>query len=199
MTTYAYLRVSTDKQDYDNQRTGILTYCQQHNLHIDKEIVDDGVSGTTSPEERKLGKILQHIKKDDTIICSELSRLGRKLFMIMKILEHCMNVGATVYTVKEQYILGNTLESTILAFAFGLSAEIERNLISARTREALAHKKSTGIKLGRPKGSPNKYSKLTPKHDTIKQLLKTGISRNTIAKKLNVSFGTINRYIKEKL
>ena len=199
MTTYAYLRVSTDKQDYDNQRTGILTYCQQHNLHIDKEIVDDGVSGTTSPEERKLGKILQHIKKDDTIICSELSRLGRKLFMIMKILEHCMNVGATVYTVKEQYILGNTLESTILAFAFGLSAEIERNLISARTREALAHKKSTGIKLGRPKGSPNKYSKLTPKHDTIKQLLKTGISRNTIAKKLNVSFGTINQKKKKKL
>ena len=199
MTTYAYLRVSTDKQDYDNQRTGILNYCQQHNIHIDKEIVDDGVSGTKSPETRKLGKILKHIQKGDIIICSELSRLGRKLFMIMKILEHCMNTGATVYTVKEHYTLGDTLESTILAFAFGLSAEIERNLISARTKEALAHKKLTGTKLGRPKGSLNKNNKLTPQKNRIKELIKSGTSRNNIAKKLHVSFATIDKFIKRNL
>ena len=170
MTIYAYLRVSTDKQDYENQRTGILNYCKEHHLHIDKEILDNGVSGTKEPENRKLGKILKRIKKNDIIVCSELSRLGRKLFMIMKILEHCMKIGANVYTVKEQYALGDNLESTILAFAFSLSAEIERKLISERTKEALAHKKAEGIKLGRPKGSTNQSPKHKKKRTSTKTL-----------------------------
>lgn len=138
---YAYLRVSTDKQDYENQRLGIVQFCEKRNWIIDKEIVDDGISGAKEPEERKLGKILRKIKSGDIIVCSELSRLGRKLFMIMRILEHCMKVGAKVYTVKENYELGDNIQSKVLAFAFGLSAEIERKLISERTKESLQRKK----------------------------------------------------------
>ena len=193
---YGYIRVSTDKQDCRNQKIGIENKAQQLGIKIDKYIEDNGISGTKEPNKRALGTCLKLLKKDDVLICSELSRLGRKLFMIMRILEHCMNVGAKLYTVKDNYVLGDNLESKVLAFAFGLSAEIERNLISQRTKEALTRLKNEGKHVGRISGSKNKLLKLSGKAEDIQKLLKGGIPKTKIAKKLKVSFPTLNRYIK---
>lgn len=110
---------------------------KKKSLKIDSWI-EETISGTLTPEKRELGNLLSHIKKDDLIICSELSRLGRSLFMIMSILNLIMEKGARIWTIKDNYQLGDDIQSKVLAFAFGLSAEIERNLISQRTKEALA-------------------------------------------------------------
>lgn len=141
---YGYIRVSTDHQDCENQKLGIETKAASLNLSVDKYIKDAGISGTKEPENRALGGCLKKLKSGDVIICSELSRLGRKLFMVMRILEHCMRTGACVYTVKDGYVLGDNIQSKVLAFAFGLSAEIERDLISQRTKEALAVRRAAG-------------------------------------------------------
>lgn len=196
---YGYIRVSTDKQDCANQKLGIEAKANALGLHIDKYIEDDGISGTKEPEKRALGKLLHIINKNDIIICSELSRLGRKLFMIMRILEHCMKIGARVYTVKDNYELGDNIQSKVLAFAFALSAEIERDLISQRTREALANIKASGRKLGRAFGCKNKSHKLDGKFYIIKKLKESGLSNRKIAKKLKVSSTTINYYIKAQI
>ena len=132
MTVYAYLRVSTDTQDTENQRIGVNNKARALGLTIDKYIIDDGVSGTKEPEKRALGGILRKLKAGDIIICSEISRLGRKLFMIMEILQKCMNCGAKLYTVKDNYELGDNIQSKCLAFAFGLSAEIERDFFAVK-------------------------------------------------------------------
>lgn len=195
---YGYVRVSTDKQDCENQKLGIEQKASQLGFAIEKYIEDEGVSGTKEPEERHLGKILKKIQTGDVIICSELSRLGRKLFMIMRILEHCMKCGAKVYTVKDNYELGDDLVSKVLAFSFGLSAEIERNLISQRTKEALARRKLSGKYIGRKKGSKNLHSKLEGKENQIKKFLNKKISKSIIAKNLKVSIPTLNKYIIEK-
>ena len=140
---YGYIRVSSDKQTVENQRFEIKNFCDNQNIKIDGWI-EETISGTKAYNKRELGKLLNKVQKDDLIICAELSRLGRNLFMIMEILNIC--------TIKDNYKLGEDIQSKVLAFAFGLSAEIERNLISQRTKEALARKKIEGVILGRPKG-----------------------------------------------
>lgn len=150
---YAYLRVSTGKQDGENQRVGIDAFAKSRGMVIDEYIDDEGKSGTLEPEKRELGKLLAKLKPGDVLIAGEISRLGRSLFMVMRILEYCMNNGIKVYTVKDNYELGDNITSKVLAFAFGLSAEIEREMISRRTKEALAKKKKEGVHLGRIKGS----------------------------------------------
>ena len=145
---YGYIRVSTDRQTVENQRYEIKRFCQENNLQVDKWI-SETISGAKEVDKRRLGKLLKGVRKDDIIICSEISRLGRSLFMIMSVLNHCMEIGAKVWTIKDNYRLGDDITSKVLAFAFGISAEIERKLISQRTREALARKKSEGIKLGK--------------------------------------------------
>lgn len=192
---YAYLRVSTDTQDTENQRTGVDAKARALGLTIDKYIVDDGISGTKEPEKRALGGLLRKITCGDIIICSELSRLGRKLFMIMGILEHCMKVGAKVYTVKDNYELGDNIQSKVLAFAFALSAEIERDLISQRTKEAMARRRACGLYTGRKPGAKNLRHKLDGKENLIKSMLSKGCSRRQIAKKLKVSPTTINTFL----
>ena len=145
--------------------------------------------------------LLRRIKKNDLIVCAELSRLGRNLFMIMEILNVCMGKECRVWTIKDNYRLGEDIQSKVLAFAFGLSAEIERNLIAQRTKEALARKKAEGVKLGRPKGkknSPDKY-KLSGKETLIKELLFAGMPKYHIASLCKVSRNTLSRYIKEKI
>ena len=192
---YGYIRVSTDHQDCENQKLGIETKARSLGLTIDKYIEDAGISGTKEPEKRALGGCLKKLKPGDVIICSELSRLGRKLFMVMRILEHCMRVGACVYTVKDGYVLGDNIQSKVLAFAFGLSAEIERDLISQRTKEALAVRRASGQKLGREKGSKNKKHKLDGPAEIITKMLKNKIPKTRIAKKLKVSVSTIYKYL----
>ena len=197
MTVYGYLRVSTDKQDCENQKIGVEDLARARGLPIENWIIDDGVSGIKEPEKRKLGKLLKRIKSGDVIICSELSRLGRRLFMVISILEHCMKIGAKVLTVKDGYELGDNVQSKILAFAFGLVAELEREMISKRTKEALQRRKMNGQAIGRQKGAKNKRHVLDGKEDKIIALLNAGVSKTKIAKNLKISSGTLYDFIKK--
>ena len=198
MTVYGYLRVSTDKQDCDNQKIGVEELARTRGLPIESWIIDDGVSGIKEPEKRKLGKLLKRIKSGDVIICSELSRLGRRLFMVISILEHCMKIGAKVLTVKDGYELGDNVQSKVLAFAFGLVAELEREMISKRTKEALQRRKANGKHLGRPLGSLNKKHALDGKEKEIKEMRRKGVPVTKIAKKLNVSHVTVYDFLKKR-
>ena len=196
---YGYIRVSSDKQTVENQRFEITNFCQKQSLVID-DWIEETISGTKTYNKRQLGGLLKKVGQDDIIICSELSRLGRNLFMIMEILNICMTKGCRVWTIKDNYRLGDDIQSKVLAFAFGLSAEIERNLISQRTKEALARKKAEGVVLGRPKGrksSPDKY-KLSGKEVLISELLKNGTSQRKIAKLCKVDRNTLSRFIKAR-
>lgn len=198
--TYGYIRVSSDKQTVENQRFEINKFCERENICIGGWI-EETISGTKSYNKRELGRLLKKVNKGDTIICSELSRLGRNLFMIMEILNICMTKECRVWTIKDNYRLGDDIQSKVLAFAFGLSAEIERNLISQRTKEALARKKAEGVVLGRPKGrksDPDKY-KLSSKATLITELLRNGTSKRRIAKICKVDRNTLHRFIKRGL
>jgi DNA invertase Pin-like site-specific DNA recombinase len=163
---------------------------------VDKWI-EETISGTKTVGERKLGKLLKRMKRSDVLICSELSRLGRNLLMIMGILNECMNRDIQVWTIKDNYRLGSDINSKVLAFAFGLSAEIERNLISQRTKEALARRRAEGVVLGRPKGSKSKVKKLTGKEAEIKALLDRKVSKSAIARILGVHRLTVSVFVKE--
>ena len=192
---YGYIRVSTDTQTIRNQEFEITRFCQSHGLSIDGWI-EETISGQQAYNKRALGDLLKRVNKGDLIICTELSRLGRSLFMIMEILNTCMNKGCQVWSVKEGYRLGDDIQSKVLAFAFGLSAEIERKLISERTREALARKKAEGIRLGRPQGSHNRAYKLDKNAAYIERLLEKNTSLYQIAKSCGVSINTLSRWLK---
>ena len=195
---YGYIRVSSDKQTVENQRFEISNFCEKNSLTIDVW-VEETISGMTRVENRKLGKLLKRMKKGDVLICSELSRLGRNLLMIMGVLNECMNRDIQVWTIKDNYRLGSDINSKVLAFAFGLSAEIERNLISQRTKEALARKKAEGVVLGRPKGSKSAKTKLTGQEKKIKELLDKRVSYSAIGRILGVHRLTVSSFVKERL
>ncbi|EPD98883.1 MULTISPECIES: master DNA invertase Mpi family serine-type recombinase [Capnocytophaga] len=195
---YGYIRVSSDKQTVENQRFEISNFCEKNSLTIDVW-VEETISGMTRVENRKLGKLLKKMKKGDVLICSELSRLGRNLLMIMGVLNECMNRDIQVWTIKDNYRLGSDINSKVLAFAFGLSAEIERNLISQRTKEALARKKAEGVVLGRPKGSKSAKTKLTGQEKKIKELLDKRVSYSAIGRILGVHRLTVSSFVKERL
>lgn len=198
MANYSYIRVSSDKQTVENQRFEIKRYCKENGLKIDHWI-EETISGTQDIDKRELGKLLKRMKKDDILICSELSRLGRNLLMIMGILNECMNRDIQVWTIKDNYRLGSDINSKVLAFAFGLSAEIERNLISQRTKEALARKKAEGVVLGRPKGRKSSKVKLTGKELEIKKLLDKKVSKSAISRILGVHRLTVSKFIQENM
>lgn len=195
---YGYIRVSSDKQTVENQRFEINRFADEQGIIVNGWI-EETISGTKNYDKRKLGILLKRVNKDDLIICAELSRLGRNLFMIMEILYICMNKECRVWTIKDNYRLGDDIQSKVLAFAFGLSAEIERNLISQRTKEALARKRSEGILLGRPKGKKSTHVKLSGKEITIKTLLEQGLSKTKIAKIFKVDRMTVTKFIKEHI
>ena len=192
---YAYIRVSTDKQTVENQRFELQKFATEKGLVIDKW-VSEVVSGTRSAKERKLGVLLRRMKKGDTLILSEISRLGRNLMQIMSILHQCMARETRVLTVKERYELGNNINSQILAFAFGLSAQIERDLISQRTKEGLARRKAEGKKLGRAFGSRNSRYKLTGKEATIRSMLEAGASKAAVCRRFHCTYITLERHLK---
>ena len=192
---YGYIRVSTDKQTTENQRFEITKYAELKQLPIGSWI-EETISATKKLQDRKLGGLLNQMVKGDILIVSELSRLGRNLMQIMSILNRCMETEIQVFTIKENYELGNNINSKVLAFAFGLSAEIERNLISQRTKEALARKKAEGVILGRPKGSRSKTVKLTGKQEEIKKLLDKKISKSAIGRILGVHRLTVHDFMK---
>lgn len=197
---YGYIRVSSDKQTVENQRFEIKRFCKDKATEIDGWI-EETVSGTQQYSKRALGTLLSDIKKGDIIICSEISRLGRSVFMIMEILNICLTKGCQVWTIKDNYRLGDDIQSKVLAFAFGLAAEIERQLISQRTKEALARKKADGIALGRPKGIKTREEKfkLFPLKEPISRDLRSGMSQRKIAQKYGIDRSTLNRFIRRFL
>lgn len=195
---YGYIRVSTDHQSVENQRFEILQFCAQQPqpLLVDGWI-EETISGTKNYDKRALGRLLRRVRKGDLIICAELSRLGRNLLMIMEILNVCMRKECRVWAVKGDYRLGDDIQSKVLAFAFGLSAEIERNLISQRTKEALARKKVEGAMLGRPRGrkTAHEHHPLYAQRHKIEAMLLQGLSKSEIARRCKVNRKTLTRYL----
>jgi len=194
---YGYVRVSTDKQMTDNQRFEIARYCEKNSIAVDSWI-EETVSGIKDVNKRKLGLLLKDVKKGDLIIMSELSRLGRSLFMIISILQQLLEKGVQVWTIKDNFKLGNDIQSKMLAFAFGMCAEIERDLISQRTKEALGRKVAEGITLGRPVGRKSSRLKLTGKEDEICRLRKEGLGKLAISRIFNVNRMTVDKFMREK-
>jgi DNA invertase Pin-like site-specific DNA recombinase len=192
---YAYIRVSTDTQTVENQKFAIEEYSKENSLKINKWI-NETISGKIDFRERKLGKLVNSMKKGDTIICSEISRLGRDMLMLMSVLNECVNKEIKIVAIKGNYRLENNITSKIFAMAYGISSELEREFISQRTKDALARKKAVGIKLGRPKGGKNKNRKLLGKENEIRDLIKNDTKIIQIARTFNVDRSTIHRFVK---
>ena len=193
---YGYTRVSTELQNTENQKHEIQTFAKLQKIKVDKW-VDEVISSRKSLKERQLSKLLKHLKKWDILIASELSRLGRNLLEVMGILQSCLEKDCQIWTLKENYKLGADIQSKVLAFTFSLAAEIERQLISQRTKESLKRIKDEGKHLGRPHGFS--YKKLDSKKDKIKELLNKQVSKAEIARLLNCSWLTLHRYIQKSL
>ena len=189
-----YIRVSTSKQSYTHMEREMKEYAAKNGLVIDKW-VEETISSRKPLHKRKLGELLETIEEGSILIASEISRLGRSLMEVMEILQICLNKNCQVITIKENYHLGNDIQSQVLAFAFGLSAQIERQLISQRTQTAIDNKKAQGIKLGRPLGAESKRLKLSKNAKRIKDLLDKGASKNQIARIMGVQKMTLRRFI----
>lgn len=195
MSVIAYIRKSTDKQSFEHQEYEIEQYAQKHNLKIDRWI-EESISSRKELKKRQLGKLLEELQDGDVLIATEISRLGRSLLEVMGILQICLEKNCQVITIKENYNLGNDIQSKVLAFAFSLSSEIERNLISQRTKCSLETKKAAGIKLGRPFGAESKKLKLSKNTKRIRDLLDKKVSKNQIARIMGVQKITLRRFIK---
>lgn len=194
----AYLRVSTEKQFLENQREEILRFARKNNVTIDKWY-NETVSGSVSTKDRELAKLLKRMKPGDSLIVTEISRLSRTLLDIMNILSLCVKKQVVLYSTKEGYVFQDNINSKVLGFAFGLVAEIERNLISIRTKEALARRKQEGKPLGRRKGSITKMKILYENRYLVVKQLAEGKSHEAMAQHLGVSRSTVSRYIKAEL
>ena len=191
----AYIRVSSTQQIYEHMAREINDYAEQNGFKIDRW-VEETISSRKPLNKRKLGQLLEELKEGDTLICSELSRLSRSVPETFTILQTCLNKKCVVRAIKENYILGDDLQSQILAFCFGVSAQIERSMISSRTKCALANVKAKGGRLGRPPSAQNKKLKLSKNTKRIKDLLDKGVSKNQIAKIMEVQYMTLCRFIK---
>ena len=194
MKVFGYIRVSTDLQNCANQRFEIENFTKKHNIIID-EWVEETISSRKKLDERKLGKLLKRIQCNDVIITTEISRLGRNMLEVMGILQHCLEKECEIITIKENYHLGADIQSKVLAFAFSLASEIERQLISQRTKESLKRLKNEGKHLGRPYGFS--YKKLRKKHNKIKELLQKNVSKAEIARLMGCTWSTLHRYVKD--
>ena len=193
--TYAYIRVSTAEQSGSSQEYEIRNWALKQGVTIEKW-ERESVSGTVEPSKRKLGKLIKRMRPEDLLICTEISRLGRNMLMIMSILNDCAARGIRIHTIKDNFDLNNNINSKIIAFAFALAAEIERNLISQRTREALADRKAAGVILGRPKGSYKKKTIVLQDLPEIRQRLASGDTLLAIARDYCVHRNTLSNYLK---
>ena len=194
MANIGYIRVSSAKQTLEHQRFEIENFALKEGIKIDMW-VEEKISSRKALKNRKLGELLDNLQENDVLISCEISRLGRSLLEVMRILETCLNKNCQVWTIKENYRLGNDIQSKVLAFAFGLAAEIERKLISDRTKTSLANIKAQGKKLGRPFTAESKKLKLSKNSRRIRKLLEKGISKSEIARILGVGRGTLRRYL----
>ena len=192
MSIYAYVRVSTEMQTLENQEFEIRQWCINNNVTVD-QWVSESVSGTVPWESRKIGEMLRGMQSGDRLICTEISRLGRSLLMVMAILNYCSSNGIKIQTIKDRFELSDSLNSKIIAFAFALASEIERNLISQRTREALAAKRAAGVKLGRPRGHTEKVRKVCIDRNAVEEMIADGVSLASVARRYGIHRNTLAR------
>lgn len=195
---YAYYRVSTDEQDYENQKSGVVRYCEYKGLEIDKEVVEEGVSGKIEYKKRKLGKLIKELKSGDLLIVSELSRLSRSMTDTFDMVKVLKDKGVNIYCVKENMEINDSALGLMIMSVFAFSAQIERERISQRTKEALAKKKAEGVHLGRPYGSRNKISKIDKDDYLVGVMVMQGVNFSEMARRIGVDRNTLRRYVKEK-
>ena len=176
---YAYIRVSTEMQNYASQEYEIRNYCLEKGIKVDKW-VSESISGTVKVEKRTLGKVIRKMDRGDMLICTEISRLGRNMLMIMSILNTCSAKGIYIHSIKDNFDLSDNINSKIIAFAFALAAEIERNLISQRTREALASRKK---------------EKICKYYEIIMEKHNEGVSFVKLAKQYKIHRNTLRKYL----
>ena len=193
MANYAYLRVSTEMQDVENQKLGILEYCNTRQL-APVEFVQETKSTRFSWEEREIGKILDRLQPGDNLVVSEVSRMARSALEVLRILGLAAKKGTSVHIVKNGMVMDGSMQATITATILGLAAQIERDFISMRTKEALAHRKAQGLPMGRPKG-PAKHVKLDDRREQILDYLKKKVSKRSIARIIECSPTTLHVWI----
>ena len=196
MKVIGYLRVSTGGQDIENQKSGILKYAHQNKWHV--AFKEETVSGSVSYKKRELGKIVEKMSKGDILLVSELSRLGRSMLEILTLLTELAERGVRVYAVKGDHKVDGSIQSKVMTMVLCMAAEIERDLISQRTKEALILRKQQGMKLGRPKGVPGK-SKLDGKADEIRKLLDKKVGIASLAKIYDCSWPTMSNFVRKKI
>ena len=196
MTHFAYLRVSSDQQDTNNQKFGLLEYCNNRNINPVK-FIEDTASGKTTWKERAIGNILEKAIKGDLILVSEISRLGRSTLQVLEILEMAAKKEISVHIAKNHIVIDGSMQSTITATILGLAAQIERDFISSRTKEALAKRKADGFKLGRPKGQ-SQLLKLDSFCEEINGYLRKGINKRAISKLIECSPSTLYLWLKRR-
>lgn len=194
MAVIGYIRVSSTKQTVQHQRYEIEQFAHLNNITVDKWVMET-VTSRQPLDKRRLGQLLDELQTGDILIAAEISRLGRSLLEVMRILENCLNKNCQVWTLKENYRLGNDIQSKVMAFAFGLSAEIERNLISQRTKASLESVRASGKRLGRPFSAQSKRLKLAQNTKKIKKLLEMGWTKYRIAQTMQVKHATVSRFI----
>jgi len=194
MANYAYLRVSTDRQDVDNQRHGILEFCNSRGLS-GLQFFEDTASGRVKWRDRQLGKMLEGMSAGDSVVFAEVSRIARSTLQVLEVLEFCTEHGITVHIAKQNMTFDGSMQARITATVLGMAAEIEREFISLRTKEALAARKKDGMILGRPKGPAAKTS-LDPKRAQIQDLINKGVSKRSVAKIIECAPSTLYDYIR---
>lgn len=194
MAIYVYLRVSTGAQDTQNQLHGIRQYCRERGIEPDT-VVEDTASGSVAWSSRKIGELLSVADKGDVLLAAEVSRLARSALQVLEILKFASERQVSVVIVKNGLTFDNSMQSKITATILGLAAEIERDFISMRTREALAKRKASGKQLGRPQGAVAKSYKLDEKRTEIERYQKLGINRTAIAKLVGVSRPTLRSWL----
>jgi len=196
MKTFAYVRISTKQQDTENQKFEIMKYVDKLGVVVN-QWVNETVSGKKAYKERELGNIIKIIQKGDMLIVTELSRLGRSLLEVMEILNQLLEREIKIHIVKSNMELGKNIQSKVLAFAFGLAAELERDLISSRTKESLGRLKAEGVVLGRPKGAIGK-SKLDGKEKDISDFLCKKVSVTSICRIFDVTPPTFYNFCRSR-
>jgi DNA invertase Pin-like site-specific DNA recombinase len=196
MTNYAYLRVSTERQDVENQKLGMLEYCNRRRI-APLTFVEDAASGTFSWRARAIGRLLEQVQAGDVIVAAEVSRLARSTLQVLELLEIAAAKAVSVHIVKGHLVLDGSLQATITATILGLAAQIEREFIAARTKEALARRKAQGLPLGRPKGLAARV-KLDSYKDQIVTYLQKGVSKRSIARILECSPSTLYAWLRRQ-
>ena len=192
--TIAYLRVSTLEQDLDKNKSDILFFANENNLGK-VHFIEEKVSGAIHWKKRELGSIIDSLSTGENLIVSEFSRLGRSMLECMEIITLCLEKKINLYAIKGAWKLDNSIQSKIMAMMFSIASEIERDLISKRTSEALRARKAKGLPLGRPKGTGK--SRLDEYKVEIAALLNNGSSKVFVAKRYKTSVGNLYHWLEK--